>query len=502
MKKSNAFLLPQRQSLWAIIFIVLKFLRKLVGQLWPILLAFFLGKSNNRFDTFEFLLSGLGVFGMITSIISYFRYYYYISEGDLVIESGILKKVKLNLPFERIQSINFNQSVLHQFLGVTAVDIESAGSDQKEMQIDALDMETADALRTLLLQKRAIAISNQEDDPFSEQSNIDRKSEKEEVVLQLNTKDLIRVGLAQNHLKPVGLIFSLLGSIFAYSYTLDLDPMDIFKKMMGSFKSFTLQEEVLWILFLIPLMVLYSIVTTALRHYNLKFWRSGNRFHVTEGLFNKRQFSALDRKIQILSWGQNPFERMLDFFRISFRQARSGNKKSERMEISIPGCDAARVEYVRDSWLGKASGQFEETFPVSFHYFKRSAIYSSVFFAILLSILIYFEVSPGYIFLPFIWILSIYLQWKEYKKKKYGFNGKEVYIGGGMLGFKHSLLPVYKVQNLKIIQNAYQWRRDLGTLVIFTAGGAITIPYIPLDDAKILLDKLIYTVEVSRKSWM
>jgi putative membrane protein len=502
MKKSNAFVQPQRQSIWAIIFIVLKYLRKLVGQIWPILLAFFLGKSNNRFDTFELLLSGLGIFGMVSSIISYFRYYYYIAEGELVIESGIFKKVKLNLPFERIQSINFNQSVLHQVLGVTAVDIESAGSDQKEMQIDALDMETANALRTLLLQKRAIAISNMDDDSTLDGSESINVMEEEEVVLQLDTKDLIRVGLAQNHLKPIGLIFSLLGSIFVYGYTLDLDPIDIFKELIGNLNSFTLLEEVLWILILIPLMVLYSIVTTVLRHYKLKFWRSGNRFHVTEGLFNKRQFSALDRKIQVLSWGQNPFERMLGFFRISFRQARSGNKKSEKMQISIPGCDAVRVEYVKDSWLGKASGQFDETFPVSFHYFRRSAIYSSVFFAVLLTVFIFFKVGPGCILVPFIWILSIYLQWKEYKKKKYGFNGKEVYIGGGMLGFKHSILPVYKVQNLKIMQNAYQWRRDLATLVIFTAGGAVSIPYISHTNAKGLLDKLVCAVETSRKSWM
>lgn len=502
MRKSSAsFYQPQRQSRWAIIFIILGFLRKLIGQIWPILLAFFLGKSNNGFDTFELIISGLGVFGMTSSIISYFRYYYYVSQEELIIESGILKKVKLNLPFERIQSINFNQTILHQILGVTAVDIESAGSDQKEMQIDALDLATAEALRKILLEKRALAISNLAEENTDAVTDLSMEDE-EEVVLQLDNRDLVRIGLTQNHLKPVGLVFGLIGSVFAYSYTLDIDPIDLFKEAYSNLTVFSWKEDVLWLIFLVPLMVLYSIVTTFMRHYKLKFWRSGNRFFVTEGLFTKRQFSALDRKIQVLSWGQNPLERILGFFRVNFKQARSGNKSSERMQFSIPGCDANRVDFVREAWLGKNSGLFSEKHPVSIHYFKRLAKYLSGFFALILCLVIYNQSIYGAVLTLFLWIALIYLQWKEYKKKQYAFNGKEVYIGGGILGYKHSILPVYKIQNLQIVQNPYQWRRNLATLVIFTAGGATTIPYITHEEALNLLDQLIYKVETSRKSWM
>jgi len=61
---------------------------------------------------------------------------------------------------------------------------------------------------------------------------------------------------------------------------------------------------------LVPLMVLWSVVNTILRHYNLSFTRSGRRFHVEQGLLTKQQFSAMDKKIQIMSWGQNPLEKI------------------------------------------------------------------------------------------------------------------------------------------------------------------------------------------------
>jgi putative membrane protein len=503
MKKNNLnFLVPQRQSGWAIIFIVLKFLRKLVGQVWPILLAFFLGKSGNGpFDKFELLAAGLGTFGMVTSIISYFKYYYYVSEEELVIEKGILKKVKLNLPFERIQSINFQQTVIHQFLNVTAVEVETAGSDKTEIKIDALDLPSAECLRKLLLEKRAAALSTQA--ILEEDLNVDYNEEPtEEIILELNNRDLIKVGLAQNHLKPIGLVFGLVGSLFLYGYTMDFDAFEIIKEAFGHIKRLQFKEGIIWMLLLPFLMVGYSIVTTILRHYKLRFWRSNNRFQVTQGLLTKNQHSALDQKIQILAWGQNPFERLLKQYRINFSQAKSGEKKSEKSQFTIPGCDEARVQFVKDAWIGEDGGHFETYMPVSIHFFKRAAIYESMFFMTLLGILIFFEQWQALGAIVVVWALVIFLSWKEYKKKRYAYNGKEIYIGGGMIGYKSSLFPTYKVQNLTILQNPYQWRRDLATLRIDTAAGSVSIPFISYSEALHLFDQLTYAVEKSKKKWM
>ena len=158
-KNSLSFSDPQRQSEWAIIFIILKFLRRFLMQIWPILAAVALGRSrNSEFDTFELVIAGLGVFSLISSILAYFRYYFHISDKELVIQKGILKKVRLDLPFDRIQSVNFSQNFLHQLLNVTAVEIESAGSDQKELKIDALQIPVADKLREELLKRKGQVI--------------------------------------------------------------------------------------------------------------------------------------------------------------------------------------------------------------------------------------------------------------------------------------------------------------------------------------------------------
>ncbi len=502
MKKSNiSFIENQLQSKWAIIFIVLRFLQKLIVQLWPIFLALFLGGSGRSgFEKYEIIGASVGIFGMFTSIVAYFRYFYRVSHDELIIEKGIFKKIRLNLPFERIQSINFHQNFLHQILNVTAVEIESAGSEQKELKIDALRIEVAEELRKILLEKKAshrqpsntLIYETEEFRPTTEKINI----------LDLNLPQLIKVGLLQNHLKPIGLLFSLGGSAFAYGYTIGMDPMEIINYARRNLFNLNFDEYALWIPLFIPLMILYSIVTTILRHYNLNFSRSGQRFHVVQGLINKQQFSALDRKIQIMSWSQNPLERLIGLFRIYFQQARSGNGKEEKMRFDIPGLSHSDIDEVKNHWLGLGRGNFENKFGVSIHFFKRSAIYQCLFYGLILVLLIYFCPLRWIILWVIWWSFSLFLTWQEYKKKRFAINANEVYVGGGRLGFKNSIFPVHKIQNIRINQNPYQWRRGLGSLILYTSAGRVKIPYIKIEKAEELMDLLIYKVERSKKSWM
>ena len=497
MRKNNhAFRLPQRQSQYAIIFIVIKFLRRLIAQLWPIILAILLGRSgSSRYDWIEVAAGGIGVFGMISSIIAYFKYYYHVSDSELIIQRGILKKVKLNIPFERIQSINFKRSFLHQLLNVTEVEIETAGSNKKELSIDALGIGTAENLRKILLEKKAMSSGTENVMEEMEQE------ERSEMILTLSFNDLLKVGLTQNHFKPIGLLMGFVGAVFGYSFTFDIDPREIinFVRSQGSAYSY-IQYVVVGIL-LIPLSIAYSIVTTILNHYQLQFWRQGNKFQVVRGLLTKKEFAARDNKIQILSWGQNPFQRMIGLFYLQFKQARSGDQNEKSAQFRIPGCDEDKVGFVKKAWLRKVE-KFDELSKVSIHYFLYMARNQSIFFALLVLAIYQSNIPYLVIIISIIWAASIFLRWKAYTKKKYGFNGRELYIGGGTIGFSHSILPAHKIQNLKITQNPYQWRRKLASLNVYTAAGAIRIPFINIVHAENLLDEFTYAVETSQKSWM
>lgn len=498
MKKSNLFDTASRQSQWAIVFIILRFLRKILSQMWPIAIAFFLGKSSS-FDRYEMLFSGLGLFGMVASVVAYFRYYFFVSEEELVIRSGLFRKVKLNIPFERIQSINFKQTLLHRLFQVTEVEIETAGSDTLESRLDALTIERAEALRSLLLEKRNAALSLTE----NIQLPIEQSEEEEmDTILKLSFRQLIKVGLTQNHFKLAGITIGFIFSLFIYGVTFDLEYKDLFQYFSNINSEVTIGQKILLGVLIAVLSILFSIVTVILSYYKLHFWRQGSKFQIVQGLFTRREVAALDSKIQLLHWGQNPLERWIGFYNILFKQASSGGRSKRALHFQIPGCDETQVDYVRDKWLGKYIQDFTETEGISKHFFWRGLKYRSAFFGILILVAAY---AGEWFLIPILIVLAIItitFKWLKYIKTRYAYNNSELYIGGGVLGMKNTLLPAYKIQNLSLVQTPYEWTRDLASLRIDTAAGKVIIPFIQYEKASALLDKLLYKVEITQKGWM
>ena len=84
----------------------------------------------------------------------------------------------------------------------------------------------------------------------------------------------------------------------------------------------------------------------------------------------------------------------------------------------------------------------------------------------------------------------------------YGFNHEMIIIKGGTFGDKTTLFPIYKLQSAALKQNIYQRRRELASLVLYTASGGTSIPYIKRDTAEQILDYVLYKVEVDVRKWM
>ncbi len=498
MKKNSTTKLftPQRQSKLAIIFIVLKFLKAFVGQAWIFVIPLILGRgrSTNGWEMWELAIAGMGVFSTIWSVIAYFRYYYNLSDTELIIKKGILKKTNINVPYERIQSVNFKQNFLHQFLNVTEVTIDTAGSGEKEIQIDALTLENAKALRTEILKRKK---SEPVDDAIFEEEAIEKEN-----ILTLSTSELLKIGITQNHFKPVGLLIGLIFSTFAYSWQIDIGPEDLFRNVYSFLEDRSFVQSVIIGILLVLFSVIYSIVMTFLNHSNLTFFRSGDKFQLNQGLLTRKEVAAIDKKIQYISWGQNLLQRFFSFYELSFQQAGAKARK-QRMKnnFRIPGCTSDKINIVKKEWLGSDETPLAKE-GVSIHIFYYSLRWLLGIFGVIIIISIVDQRYSGAIIFGLILIYLIYISWLSYKKKKFVINDQQLFISGGGLGFRYALMPTFKIQNISIEQNPYQWRRKLATVKVYTAAGALEIPYITEQRAQEIMDYLLYNVERSKKAWM
>lgn len=501
MKKNDemAFLEePTRQSSVAILLILLRFFRGAIRQLWPVFLVFIFnpGKEGGTPLWIQGFLA-LGFFAAIMSIIAYFKFYFYIENDELVIEKGVLRKSKLNVPVDRIQTVNFKQGILHQVFNVVSVDIDTAGSVGNELSINALTKNQAEALRDYVeSQKRELVVDDEL--PFEETVAIPRQ----ELLFQLNNTDLFKIGVSQNHLRTVGLIMA-----FFYGFLDDIEQalgIDLFKNL----DKYVGEDKNAWALYLlvgIPIFLLISflltLVSTMLRHYDLKFWRTDNGFKMVSGLFTKKEHSANLQKIQLIRWYVSPIKKIFNMFAVSLSQAASvaiGRRRS----IYIPGCYEPHLAAIRRTyWQEEEILDFEQN-SISKLICWRQVLYMGILPTVVL-ILWTFRLWS---WVSLTWLLLIPLSYglslRYHRNWKYYLSEDGIRTASGIFTMKYVLLQWYKVQSVEIRQSIYQRQKEVANLTLHTAAGSVSIPYIELAKAKAIHDFVMYKVEIDKRSWM
>jgi len=207
MKKNNFdFTIPQRQSWVAILMLIWKTYRVLVRQIFPFLIILFVGNSaKSNYSTYIISFIGaVAVIGTINSILAFFRYYFHINDDKLIVEKGLISRSKTIIPFERIQTINFEQNLAHQVFSVVRLKVDTAGSAQKEFEFDAIGSDQAQALRDIILEKKSELTPKADFENFEKIDTFKESSYRS--ILKLSISDLLKVGVTENHIRSGGFI--------------------------------------------------------------------------------------------------------------------------------------------------------------------------------------------------------------------------------------------------------------------------------------------------------
>lgn len=65
---------------------------------------------------------------IITALLVYNNYTYEIDQDGLKIEKGVLHRFHVSVPFEQIQNVNLERSIIDRILGLARISIETAGN--------------------------------------------------------------------------------------------------------------------------------------------------------------------------------------------------------------------------------------------------------------------------------------------------------------------------------------------------------------------------------------
>lgn len=497
-RNSNDFSTPQRQSYAAIVFIAYRFFQIVVRQIWPILIAFLIGREQTK-TFFIILLTAISIAVFIFSVIAFLRYYYYTRGDEIIIEKGIFRKTRINIPFQRIQTINFEQNVLHQLLNVVKMEIDTAGSKGTELSFSALEKNKAEALRNLILKRRSVLLNAEEPDEINTKPD---KYNNERLVMKLSFSELIRIGIAQNHLKSFALILAFFMTIYYRFEEIGIDAEEVVSKINDEMILFGKIAIITVAVISVIISFFYSLIRTIMKYFDLKFLRVNDGFKIISGLFNRKQVSARDAKIQMIKWADNPVKRLMGIYDVSLSQA-SSIEVSSRNSLNIPGCSKSNIEIIKKYYFKEHEWSDLKNFTVSEKLIYFRTFYYG-FLPAIASILILYQIDYfKYWWIAIGWLIFILIS-SIVRQRKWRISTNEhiLYVKHGLFGNFHRVLKLYKIQNISLKQSIYQRRNKLADIVIYTASGSIRIPFINLELAQKLTDYFTFKLESDKRSWM
>ena len=494
-KRSNIdFSIPIRQSGVAILLILYKTVQVVFRQLVPGFIVIFLGQSEKKSDQFFYLAMGIAGISLIISLVNYFRTYFLVSGSDLILHSGVIKHKKTTIPFNKIQSVNFEQNVVHKFFNVYKVKIDTAGSDKNEFEFQALDQQTAASLRDLVLSFKV-----PESKPTASDDAASVTVTQAQSLLKLSETEVLKVGLTMNHLRSGGLIF--LFFFWIYERISEIRP----EQEIPEDLDITVLQNVSLVLMAIGVILLASVVISVIRsfasYHDLTLVRIDGGFKVYSGLITRREVSARDHKIQYVSWSDNPLRRMIRMYQLTLHQVISNELKSEG-KIQIPGCSFSKIQdMLHFVYPGTDINQIQTNRVHRAYLYRFTAIMGISGAALATTLWITAYPSAAFVAV-FIVLYAIISRLLSFKKIRFGLQKDTFYLKKGTFGNVFTLINVSKVQSVTYTQSPYQKKHDLCSCTLHTAAGVLTIPYIPKKTAVGLLDFILYKVETTNQRWM
>lgn len=502
---------PTRQSPIAIFLILWKVIRQLIRQAWPFLLVFILpylnfnttSSSRSEDPYITNIIIGLTLFSTISSLIAYFKFYYYIKNDEFIIEKGLFQKVKINLPFDRIQTINFEQSPIHQLFDVVRLEVDSAGSMESEIAIQAINKADAEYIRSYILAEKAKLAPKESLQTTSEE--VIETEEATQLLMHHKPLDLLKIGVSQNHLRGLGIIFGFFFWIFQSleNFLPELkegdNPIDYLKEDLGLNFEASIWLSLLGILLLFSVGI--SLFSTVFRYFDLRFIRTTIGFKVVSGLLTKRERSANLNKIQLIRWGDSILKRIFGIFRLHLFQASSAALSASKA-ISVPGCYQEQIDTVRHTYFPEESAYPYKSHSISPLIIGRRMLYYGLLPLVLFFVLFY--TPDNYYYLGWLlWIPFIYFTSRRFHKNwKVHINKEGVLTEQGIIGKSYTLLQWYKVQSVSIRQSIYQQRKEVADVYFYTAAGSVRVPYFPLEKALTIKNYVLYKVETDDRDWM
>jgi len=495
---------PQRQSSIGVLVMFLDTMRHYAKALWPVLLIWVF-----KFDELNkpYLFLGIAAVFILIAIIAYLRYrnftYYLDYENDeFVINEGIFNKTKTAIQLDKIQQVNINQSLIQKIIGVYALDVDTAGSNNKEGEIKAISHPIAVELKARLLDnssRNRVALHNSTTEILSEENT---------PFIKISLLSLLKVGITSNYIKSFSL---LLFFFFTASENINkLTGRDVFEqKNINNIDDYVNQNALITVfliglvsLFIIVLMI--NLVRIVFRYFDYKITKQKGSLLLSYGLLNTKNTIIKPEKVQITGVSRNYFQKKMNILEIKIKQATSGSKEERKSVIDIPGCN----EFERDEILKLLFHQIPQKGVMLTPNFRKLGF--ALFLTIGLPLIgfYFFEKYNPEVGMAVNYLIPIYVifvgvvQFFKFRNYRLFIHDDFIIKQSGAWDISNEIIEPSKIQAITTSQLFWHKSIGIGTLTLHTAGGNIAFQLGNFETIKQYVNLWLYEIETSDSNWM
>lgn len=494
---------PQRQSAAGIIIMAANYMQQLIRAL-IIPITIFVIKAERQ----VLFYTGLGIACFVILILffaylNYRRFTFFLDQEkqEFVINKGILNRTLLTIQLEKIQQVNINQNLLQKIIGVYSLQIDTPGSEGKEVSIKAIDEKIAYNLKEHLLNGKSDGPSTEE---IPEQVQLQTKIP----FLKISANTLFKVGLTSNYGSSLALLIGFAYALFHNAKELlnafDTDNGQVEEAIKTSVSLFSVGILVGLLLFVL---LIINIVRTFVKYFDFEISKHKQSLLISSGLFAKKNTLLSPIKVQITSYSQNYFQKKFNLLNLNLKQAHDGKAQDEKdikkSSLEVPGCSPAE----RDDLLKMILGQTPikgKMFVPNFRFLNLPIFFMAVLpTAIFMIFWSKFEALKPYYPLAIIYFLMVLLMvYISYKKHRLFVDQDFIIKKSGIWDISHDTIFPHKIQAITTFQ--YPWHKgvDVGHVNLHTAAGIIHFKYGNYTEIKQLANYWLYQIESGSEEWM
>ena len=449
---------------------------------------------------FWFSIAGLGFISLIIIdvLALYLTYRYRVEDEQIIVRQGVFTKEVINMKYARVQNINNAIPFYFKPFGLVRCTLDSAGSAAKEINIPGISEARSKEIAKIINRYQKTHDLEVEDDSTTEETPPEKS-------LKLSNLEITKYGFTNS------IIFVFAGAFFPviekFIETTGIDITQYLNELAPLLPLPVTLAKILLVLISIIIFAFLLLSISALgafvRFYNYELYDEDKKLKRVAGLLERQTIFLNKHKVQGVSIKQNLFARLLNRVSIYFQQTSSDGKSAgKKQPFIIPMLKPDQWQKQLNFIYPELADIELEFKPITSKYFTKLVLYGCLIPLSIVVLPLVYLVSNFFLLLYLLSLPLIGIFYLSYRKYGYSIQPNFLIIREGLIGTNYHILERYKAQHISEASSPSQRRLKLGSLQIQMAYKAITLPYIKQADLREIINRGLYLIETTQKSWM